>query len=225
MEHFKPFLSLGLSNCEEHQVCAVAIGVVGDICRALEAAVEPYCDEIVRLLLVNLQNPNLNRNVKPPILSCFGDVALAVGGKFEKYMRVTMSMLVQASGTTVDPENPDLVDYLNQLREGIFEAYTGVLQGLRADGKADVFQPHMMGVLDLIRQVAESVATKTATEEVVCAAVGVVGDCGSALGLTFKNIAKQSPQHEAIKALLKEAVKSGGKSAELAAWTRSECGL
>merc|ERR1712060_769839 len=44
MPHFRPFLSLGLSNSEEHQVCAVAVGVVGDICRALEAKVLPYCD-------------------------------------------------------------------------------------------------------------------------------------------------------------------------------------
>ena len=98
MPHFRPYLALGLSNYEEHQVCAVAIGVVGDICRALEAKVLPYCDEIVKLLLQNLQNQSLNRNVKPPILSCFGDIALAVGGHFEKYMQVTMSMLVQVRG-------------------------------------------------------------------------------------------------------------------------------
>merc|ERR1719171_16798 len=121
MGHFGPFLSLGLSNYEEHQVCAVAIGVVGDICRALEAKAATYCDEIVQLLLRNLQNPALNRNVKPPILSCFGDIALAIGGHFEKYMQVTMTMLVQASQTSIDVADPDMVDYLNQLREGILE--------------------------------------------------------------------------------------------------------
>merc|ERR1719201_1222852 len=148
MMHFRPFLSLGLSNYEEHQVCQVAVGVVGDICRALEVKLLPYCDEILQLLLKNLQSQKLNRNVKPPILSCFGDIALAIGGHFEKYMQVTMSMLVQASGTAIDLENPDMVEYLNQLREGIFEAYTGVLQGLKQDDNSPAFEPYVMGSLD-----------------------------------------------------------------------------
>ena len=136
------------------QVCAVAVGVVGDICRALEAKVLPYCDEIISLLLRNLQNPQLNRNVKPPILSCFGDIALAVGGQFDKYLQVTMMMLQQASATQVDPSNLDLLEYLGQLREGIFEAYTGVLQGLRADNKAEAFLQYVTGALSLLQQVA-----------------------------------------------------------------------
>ena len=213
MPHFRPFLSLGLSNYEEHQVCAVAIGVVGDICRALEVKVLPYCDEIVQLLLRNLQNPNLNRNVKPPILSCFGDIALAVGGNFEKYMQITMTMLVQASSATIDVDNPDMVEYLNQLREGIFEAYTGVVQGLRADDKAIAFEPYVIGALDLIRQVAEGIPQGVATDEVIRAAAGMVGDLGSALGNRgVKNVARQAPHREYLKALLKEAKNSTNDS-------------
>ena len=93
-----------------------------------QVRVLPLCDEILGLLLKNLQNPQLNRNVKPPILSCFGDVALAIGGHYEKYMQATMNMLAQASLTTVNMEDEDLAEYLFQLQEGIFEAYTGVLQ-------------------------------------------------------------------------------------------------
>merc|ERR1712060_931861 len=134
------------------------MGVVGDICRALEAKVMPYCDEVIHLLLRNLQNPALNRNVKPPILSCFGDIALAVGGQFEKYLSVTMSMLHQASQTTVDASNSDLVEYLQQLREGIFEAYTGVLQGLRADSRGEAFIPYTENAMALVHQVAEPIS-------------------------------------------------------------------
>jgi len=223
MMHFRPFLSLGLSNYEEHQVCSVAVGVVGDICRALEAKVEPYCDEVVALLLRDLQNPNLNRNVKPPILSCFGDIALAVGGGFEKYMQVTMEMMVQASHTRVDGNNPDMVDYLNQLREGILEAYTGILQGLRAGEKAAAFEPYVGKALEFLGMLATDQGTAPCTDEVIRAAVGVVGDLASTLGPRFKTMVKQPPHKEHLKQLIREGVQSPSESTkQVAKWASQQ---
>jgi len=54
MEAFKPFLHLGLKNHAEYQVCGAAVGLTGDIARALRAKLLPYCDEIMMLLLENL---------------------------------------------------------------------------------------------------------------------------------------------------------------------------
>ena len=224
MPHFRPFLSLGLSNYEEHQVCQVAVGVVGDICRSLEGRLLPYCDEILGLLLKNLQSPKLNRNVKPPILSCFGDIALAIGGNFEKYMDVTMSMLQQASATEVDMEDDDLVDYLHQLQEGIFEAYTGVLQGLRADSKADVFLNYVQGCLNLLVLVSKVTEQHGTTDVLLRAAVGVAGDLASTIGPRFKQMVRQSPYKESVKLLMKEATKSrtdGTK--QVAQWANTQC--
>jgi len=216
MPHFRPFLSLGLSNAEEHQVCTVAVGVVGDICRALEGKVLQYCDEFVALLLRNLQNPSLNRNVKPVILAHFGDIALAVGGHFEKYLAVTMQMLEQAGKTTVDMNNDDLVDYLNQLREGIFEAFTGVLQGLRADNKGDAFLPFVESPLKLIKEVAHP--ESKASDTLIRAAIGLVGDLAQSL-LPFKQLAKQSPHKDYLKALLRTAkASSEEETRQVAKW-------
>jgi len=169
--------------------------------------VMPYCDEVIRLLLRNLQNPALNRNVKPPILSCFGDIALAVGGQFEKYLSVTMSMLHQASQTTVDASNSDLVEYLQQLREGIFEAYTGVLQGLRADHKSEAFMPYTDNVLSLIHQVSAQITHggEMPGDDVIRVAVGVIGDMAMTLGTSFKQIARQPAHKEYLRHLMREA--------------------
>ena len=73
------------------------MGAVGDLCRALEVNVSGYCDIIVQKLLEALQAPNLDRAVKPEILAVLGDIALAVGEGFVKYLPFTMTMLMQAA--------------------------------------------------------------------------------------------------------------------------------
>ncbi len=142
MPSFQKWLEFALRNWKEHAICTIAVGVVGDICRAMGPQILPYCDSILLILLENLrvsiththththtqhytthplthaflvmrgafsvhfrQNTEIHRDVKPPILSCFGDIALAVGGAFEKYLHAVMGMLQQASTVTI----PDYV--------------------------------------------------------------------------------------------------------------------
>mmetsp|Transcript_16497 Transcript_16497/g.27260 ORF Transcript_16497/g.27260 Transcript_16497/m.27260 type:complete len:855 (+) Transcript_16497:110-2674(+) len=214
MEPFAPFLNLGLRNWEEHQVCAVAVGVVGDVCRALEAKIAPFCDEIVTLLLQDLQNPHLNRNVKPPLISAFGDIALAIGGQFEKYLHVVMGMLTQASEVEVPMDDYDLVEYLNQLRESIFEAYTGILQGLKTDKRAEAFIPYVEKVMEFIKRVAQDA---NRFEAVTRACVGVIGDLASAIGPQVANPLRQ----DFVKTLLKDSVRSqDSQTVETAKWAK-----
>lgn len=101
MEAFKPFLHLGLKNHAEYQVCGAAVGLTGDIARALRAKLLPYCDDIMMLLLENLGDNTVHRSVKPQILSVFGDVALAIGADFAKYLNVVLQTLAQASQVQV----------------------------------------------------------------------------------------------------------------------------
>ena len=102
MEAFKPFLLIGLKNTAEYQVCHAAVGLVGDICRNLSSAIVPFCDEIMTILLENLSNNEVHRLVKPQILSVFGDIALAVGNNFKKYLEFVLQTLMQASQAQVD---------------------------------------------------------------------------------------------------------------------------
>jgi importin subunit beta-1 len=214
MVHFRPFLLEALRKYEEYQVCAVAVGVVGDISRALTTKLTPYCDEIVAILLEDLQNSMLHRSVKPPILSCFGDIALAIGQEFIKYLGVVLHMLQQACGTTVDQSDYDLVDYLNQLREGIFEAYTGIIQGLRSDNAADhllPFVPHIVGFCGFVY--SDSNRTEAATR----GSIGVLGDIAHALGAK----AKQYLQQPFVKNLINESAKADDpQTRDVAVWAK-----
>jgi importin subunit beta-1 len=74
MQAFKPFLLTGLRAVQEQHVMTVAVGVVGDVSRALEGKIAPYCDELMQLLLQNLQSPAVDRSVKPHIIGAISDI-------------------------------------------------------------------------------------------------------------------------------------------------------
>ncbi|XP_060517733.1 importin subunit beta isoform X2 [Cylas formicarius] len=184
MDAFKPFLYLGLKNHQEYQVCVTAVGLTGDIFRALKLKALPYCDEIMTLLLENLGEPTVHRSVKPQILSVFGDIVLSIGSEFKKYLDVVLATLVQASAAQVDRNDFDMIDYLNELREGVLDAYTGIIQGLKGDGltpSPDValLEPHIPFIIQFIMTVAQDAEHSDAT---VAVAAGIVGDLCLAFG-------------------------------------------
>lgn len=115
LETFAPFLFSALQNHEEYQLCSIAVGLIGDICRSLGPQSAAYCDQFMNTLLQNLQSPVLHRNVKPAILSCFGDIALAIEGQFANYLDVTMGVLAQACNIRASPVRIEFVTFLYAL--------------------------------------------------------------------------------------------------------------
>lgn len=51
MESFSPFLYKALQNHEEPGLCAIGVGLVGDITRALNEKVQPFCDTFMNQML------------------------------------------------------------------------------------------------------------------------------------------------------------------------------
>jgi importin subunit beta-1 len=97
------FLFPALKAHEDTQLCTVAVGIIGDISRALGAQSAQYANDFMTILVENLQSEVLNRNVKISILSCFGDIGLAIGPAFEPYLNTTMSVLSQAGQVEPNP--------------------------------------------------------------------------------------------------------------------------
>nr|XP_046160840.1 importin subunit beta-1-like isoform X3 [Oncorhynchus gorbuscha] len=222
MDAFKPFLGIGLKNYAEYQVCLAAVGLVCDLCRALMSNIMPYCDEIMQLLLENLGNENVHRSVKPQILSVFGDIALAIGGEFKKYLEIVLDTLQQASQAQVDKTDYDMVDYLNELREGCLEAYTGIIQGLKGDKEnvhPDVMlvQPRVEFILSFIHHIAED---EDHSNGVVANAAGLIGDLCTAFG---KDVLKLVEMRPLINDLLTEGRRSKVTITKmLATWATKE---
>merc|ERR1712018_320752 len=139
--------------------------------------VGPFTDEVMEVLLTNLRDNNVHRTVKPQILSVFGDVALAIGPEFRKYLEHVLQTLMQASQAQVDRSDYDMLDYLNELREGCLEAYTGIIQGLKGDGQGpselDSVKDHVAYIGQFITVVARDSEHSDAS---VAASAGLIGD-------------------------------------------------
>lgn len=176
MPLFAPMLKVGLENYEEIQVCLVALGILSDVCRALDRKIITYSDTFVQILVGHLEKPAVDRKIKAAALTCFGDIALAVQGDFEKYLPKVLQLLLQAAQTKITDgpaNNEDWVEYLNSLREGVLEAYTGIIHGLRESGKLPLLKDQVLAILMFVKAISEDA---TVNEAVMKACVGVIGD-------------------------------------------------
>ncbi|KAK2390742.1 importin subunit beta-1 [Trifolium repens] len=191
LPEFYQFLDADLQNYEEYQVCAVTVGVVSDICRALENKILPYCDGIMTQLLRNLSSDNLHRSVKPPLFSCIGDIALAIGENFNKYLTYTMNTLQIAAEVSAHTSGSDMEmkEYINSLRNGILEAYSGIFQGFKNSSKTQLlipYAPHILRFLDSIYMEKDKDAV------VIKTAIQVLGDLTDTLGSSVGSLIQQN---------------------------------
>ncbi|KAF4928152.1 Importin subunit beta-1 [Colletotrichum viniferum] len=178
MQAFTPFLYNALGNQEEPSLCAMAIGLVSDLTRSLGEQSQPYCDNFMNHLLNNLKSPSLSNQFKPAILQCFGDIAGAIVGHFETYLSVIAGVLQQAATVNAGPEGPyEMYDYVISLREGIMDAWGGIIGAMRASNKTTVLQPYVPSIFQLLNQIASDM---NRSEALMRAAMGVIGDLAEA---------------------------------------------
>ena len=132
-----PFIYAALEAQDQPQLLSAALGVLSDVIRAIAEQVTPHCDQIVRYLFADVESNTVSRMVKPAILAVFGEIALAIGGAFEGYLPVVMQLLQQAAtlGSGTRGTEFEMLDYIDSLNEGILEAYSGIILGLKGAGK------------------------------------------------------------------------------------------
>jgi hypothetical protein len=86
------------------------------------------------------QSTALANQFKPAILQCFGDIAGAIGGHFETYLSVVAQVLQQAANVQASPDGSyEMFDYVVSLREGIMDAWGGIIGAMKTGGKSESF--------------------------------------------------------------------------------------
>lgn len=216
MQAFFPSLLQALKQVADYQTCQVAVGVVGDICRALQDDVFQYGDQLMVALLQNLQSDEVHRSIKPQILSTFGDLALAVGDKFEVYLSHVIQMLQSAAQLCMElsskGSDEEEIEYVNQLRQGIIEAWAGMLNGMskaKVDQYLSQYSPQLIELGEIIAADRENTDGTT-----LKAAVGLLGDVATSL----PGVGTLFLQKPGIKQVLQELSHGDGPLAVRSSW-------
>ncbi|KAK2751008.1 karyopherin beta [Myotisia sp. PD_48] len=220
MESFSPFLYNALGNQDEPALCAMAIGLVSDITRSLGDKVQPFCDTFMNHLLNNLRSNNLSNQLKPAILQTFGDIAQAIGVHFETYLSVVAQVLQQASIVTASPDvSYDMLEYITSLREGIMDAWGGILLAYKGTQNINALQPFVESIFQLLHLVAQD---HSRSESLLRASMGVIGDLADA----FPNGEYASYfRNDFVSALVREARTNRDHSSstiDTARWARGQ---
>ena len=101
-------------------------------------------------------------------------------------LSVSSPFLFRLSGeVNIEDVDEDLVDYINSLRVAILEAYTGIIQGLKEAKKQDSVIPALETIVELLER---STNDEQKSEEVLKAAVGLLGDLGQIFGNKMANV-------------------------------------
>lgn len=94
---FVSFLVRDLRSTDFY-ILKAAINLVGDVANSLNQGFLVYSEQLVPELIKCLMSPSIHRDLKPILLSVFGDVALSMGTSFSPYLDMTMHILAQIAG-------------------------------------------------------------------------------------------------------------------------------
>ncbi|ODV83247.1 hypothetical protein CANARDRAFT_9821 [[Candida] arabinofermentans NRRL YB-2248] len=172
MASFLPFLTKALENTES-PVCEAAIGLVVDVSHSLGDAFIPYCQGFMAILGNTLSNPNVRRELRPLILSCFGDIASSIGHEFIQYLQVVMNICNSAQQLEADDQSIETEDYILSVKEAVLDTYVGIVAGLH--DYPDALSSYNMQMINFLMSVYTN-PTMSSSDSVCRAAVGIIGD-------------------------------------------------
>lgn len=172
MDSFVPYLSQALRNVQS-QTCVTAVGLVADLAQSLNTNIAPYLGGLMDILGLDILNTEIKRELKPAIISCFGDIAGVMGLDFMQYMDPVMQVCVGLTNLVPEDSSYDSMDYVTSVKEAVLDCYVGIVSGLSS--KPEVLARFLDPIFALIQQVAGDIELSM-NESAARSAVGLLGD-------------------------------------------------
>lgn len=172
MPTFLPFLTKELRNVES-PICDASIGLVVDIVHALGDSFLPYCQGFMTILGEIITSPAIRPELRPLILSCFGDIASSIGNEFIQYLHTVMGICLSAQTSEVQDNSIEQEEYIFSLHESVLNTYVGIVAGLHSNPNAlNSYLPQLFNFLMMVY--ANPILSNN--DDIYRAAAGLLGD-------------------------------------------------
>ena len=175
-------------------------------------------------LIACLSDSSVDRETKPVVFSCIGDIAMALGSDFEPYFNTALSIAmdaihkIQAIKAFVNSGDRSLIDFINRLQISLLEMYTGMIMGYGDDNVLTKIVPCVVCGLGFL----EYLSKPTSCKEDMCLqkAVALVGDIALKMG-SYASI-KSYLSEQFVTSLVKKASESPNGAAQKIAESTQE---
>ncbi|QLG70915.1 hypothetical protein HG535_0A08610 [Zygotorulaspora mrakii] len=172
LETFSPYLVRALNQVDS-QVAIAAVGFVADISNSLEGDFNKYAMAFMNVLGQMITAENGRKELKPVVLSVFGDIASNIGPNFIPYLNEVMGLCVAAQNTKPENGTLEALDYHIKVIESILDAYVGTVAGL--SGNPEALFPYVGTIFQFISTIAED-PQLYGEDSTARSAVGMIGD-------------------------------------------------
>lgn len=172
LEAFSPYLVKALNQVDS-TIAITAVGFVADIANSLSEDFKKYASAFMSVLGQMISNSNSKKELKPAVLSVFGDIASNIGTDFTPYLGDVMNLCVAAQNTKPENGSLDAIDYYIKVLEAVLDAYVGIVGGLHTNPQ--VIYEYVGTIFQFITLVAEEPQLYS-DDSVSRSAVGLIGD-------------------------------------------------
>lgn len=172
LEAFSPYLVKALNQVSS-TVAITAVGFVADIANSLGEDFKKYSNAFMSVLGQMISNSNAKKELKPTVLSVFGDIASNIGPDFIPYLGDVMNLCVAAQNTKPENGSLDAIDYYVKVLESVLDVYVGIIGGLHANPQP-VYE-YIGTIFQFISLVAEE-PQLCSDDSTARSAVGMIGD-------------------------------------------------
>lgn len=172
LETFSPYLVNALNQVQS-QVSITAVGLIADISNSLEDDFKRFAPAFMNVLGQMISVDNAKKELKPAVLSVFGDIASNIGSDFIPYLDQVMALCVAAQNTRPENSSLEALEYNLKVHESVLDAYVGTVAGLH--GNADALFPYVGTIFQFMGHIADN-PTLNSEDSTARAAVGIIGD-------------------------------------------------